>query len=261
MHAPLLDGGFGEFIAVGVVPPADRRTIAELHGNADPRERERIRKSALRETAASYQQSRAIETPHTLRYEQEIRHERLAQALRTLELWKGEPRARLSIRFDRLSSMAPEVFFLAFTLPAGLPLPVFSCGGVPFTPYRDQLKGSCRDYFGIDGWAHYQSGDGHWLWVTRDAPLVALGAPHVAELHQAEPANVNRILAMVFDNCWHTNFVADSHGTMEFQFELIWRKSLEKPDQLAEALTTEPLIVSNPAAHEPPSVLNNVYRP
>ncbi len=52
-----------------------------------------------------------------------------------------------------------------------------------------------------------------------------------------------RILAMVFDNCWHTNFVADSHGTMEFQFELVWRQNIEKPADLAEALTGEPIVL------------------
>ena len=29
---------------------------------------------------------------------------------------------------------------------------------------------------------------------------------------------------MIFDNFWFTNFVADSHGVMEFQFDLAWRK-------------------------------------
>ena len=32
---PLFDGGFGHFICVGVVPPADRRTITQLHTKFD----------------------------------------------------------------------------------------------------------------------------------------------------------------------------------------------------------------------------------
>jgi hypothetical protein len=260
MSKPLFDGSLGEFISVSVVPPATRSTISQLHGNPDRQKREAIRKTALRETAASYGSASSQETPYTLTYTQEIRHERLAQARRTVELWKREPRARVTIRFDRLSSVAPEVLFVAFGLPAGTPLPVFACGGVPFTPYRDQLGASCKDYFAIDGWAHYATGNGHWIWVTRDAPLVALGAPHVAELHETEPSNPNRILAMVFDNCWHTNFVADSHGTMEFQFELAWKQNIEKPADLAEALTAEPIVVNNPAVHETAPELNNLYR-
>jgi hypothetical protein len=140
-------------------------------------------------------------------------------------------------------------------------MPVFASGGVPFTPYRDQLPGSCRDYFAIDGWAHYVTNEGHWLWVTRDAPLVSVGSPHVVELHQKEPAETRRILAMVFDNSWHTNFVADSHGTMEFQFDLVWRGSMANPADLAQALVAEPLVLWNPAIHEPPAIVNHLYRP
>jgi hypothetical protein len=40
---------------------------------------------------------------------------------------------RVSVRFDRISSLAPEVPHLEFALPAGLPLPELSCGGVSFT--------------------------------------------------------------------------------------------------------------------------------
>jgi hypothetical protein len=241
MKRPLFEGGLGDFLNVSAVPPADRNTIARLHGNADTEKREAIRRTALRESAAAYGPANAKVSPHTVVYQQEIRHERLVKATRRLELWRREPRARLTVRFDRVSSLAPEVFFLSFALPQGSGLPVFSSGGVPFTPYRDQLPGSCRDYFGIDGWAHYPTGEGHWLWVTRDAPLVAVGSPHVGELHQQEPTDTHRILAMIFDNCWHTNFVADSHGTMEFQFDLVWRPSIANPADLAQALVAEPL--------------------
>jgi hypothetical protein len=113
----------------------------------------------------------------------------------------------------------------------------------------------------MDGWAHYPATDGHWLWVTRDAPLVAIGGPHVVERHQSEPADRHRILAMVFDNCWHTNFVADSHGTMEFQFDLIWKENIAKPADLAEALAGDLVVLRNPAVHEEPALLKNLFRP
>jgi hypothetical protein len=261
MQRPLFDGAMGDFLSVGVVPPADRTTIARLHANPDAEKREAIRRVSLRETAANYGAASVQLTPHTLVYQQEIRHDRLAQATRRLELWRREPRARLTVRFDRLSSLPPEVFFLACALPEASPMPVFASGGVPFTPYRDQLPGSCRDYFAIDGWAHYATNEGHWLWVTRDAPLVSVGSPHVVELHQKEPAATHRILAMVFDNSWHTNFVADSHGTMEFQFDLVWRGSMANPADLAQALVAEPLVLWNPAIHEPPAIVNHLYRP
>ena len=104
-------------------------------------------------------------------------------------------------------------------------LPRLSNGGVAFVPYRDQLPGTCRDYFAIDGWADYSTPHGHWLWVSRDAPLVTFGEHNVLAHRTAGiPDNTHRMLAMLFNNIWYTNFVADSHGVMEFQFDLVWRK-------------------------------------
>jgi hypothetical protein len=261
MRKPLFEGSLGDFLHVGLVPPAGRRTITQLHAAPEQEKRAAIRNKALVQSEAAYGGTRAGESPHTLTYTQEIRHARIARGSRTAEFWRREPRARITVRFDRLSSTDPELLYIAFALPAGVPLPVFSSGGVPFTPYRDQLKGSCRDYFGIDGWAHYATADGDWLWVTRDAPLAVVGGPHALERHQAEPPDPHRILAMVFDNCWHTNFVADSHGTMEFQFELAWREKIAKPGDIAEALAAEPVVLVNAGMRESPAVINNLYRP
>ncbi len=257
MASPLFDGPFGHFVAVEVVPPAGRRTISQLHAKFDAD----LRARSFRQAGAAYGEAHASETAHTLRFTQEIRHPRLGSSTRELELWKREPRARITVSLDRLSSTAPEVLFLSFELSRDLQLPSLSSGGVPFVPYRDQLRGTCKDYFAIDGWADYAAPAGHWLWVTRDAPLVALGAPHVVELHQQEPANPGRILAMIFDNCWHTNFVADSHGPMEFQFDLVWRASLDRPQDLAEALAGDPIMLFNPSRHEEPPIIKRMFRP
>jgi hypothetical protein len=257
MAQPLFNGDCGAFVAVGVVPPADRRTITQLHAKFDAEKR----RKSFQETSATYAEANRTETPHTVKFVQDIRHARLGPSKRVVELWKREPRVRVTATLDRLPSTAPEVLFLSFELPSGLPLPQFSMGGVPFTPYRDQLRGTCKDYFVIDGWADYATPEGHWLWVTRDAPLVAIGGPHVVERHQEEPAATHRILAMIFDNCWHTNFVADSHGMMEFQFDLAWRRTLEKPEALAEALSTDPILVTNKSPREETPVLERFYRP
>jgi hypothetical protein len=157
--------------------------------------------------------------------------------------------------------MSPEVLYANFGFPAPLDLPRFSNGSIPFTPYQDQLPGSCRDYYAIDGWAQYRSGEGAWLWVTRDAPLVSPGGPQTLQRRSDAPADPHRIAAVLFDNCWHTNFVADSHGTMEFQFELVWREKIDKPADLAEMLTGEAIAMAKPAWKEPPAVQDNLYRP
>lgn len=245
MNRPLFQGELGHLIAAQIELPAGRGEIAKLHGTADAGERAKMRERMLRLVPARYGKVAASSTPHTVVYRQEVEHGRVKNAVRTVEFWKAQPRARVTVRFDRVSSLAPEVLYLAFGMPVEGTMPVLSNGGMSFTPYHDQLKGSCRDYYAIDGWAHYATREGNWLWVTRDAPLVTVGGPHTLARRTDAPQDTHRMLAMVFDNCWHTNFVADSHGTMEFAFDLVWSRRLENPAAMAEALVAEPVVVMN----------------
>jgi hypothetical protein len=184
--------------------------------------------------------------------------------VRKLELWKREPRARLTLRFDRISSDAPEILFAAFPLPCEGVLPQLSSGGLPFTPYTDQLPGSCRDYFGVDGWAHYATPDGHWLWVSRDAPLMTLGGPHVWVRRSDAPPDAQRVLAMLFNNAWHTNFAGDEHGVMEFQFDLVWREQMNgtaEAQGLAASMSSEPVVLINGAGADDSFLLQRLFQP
>ena len=68
---------------------------------------------------------------------------------------------------------------------------------------------------------------------------------------------------MIYNNFWYTNFVADSPGVMEFQFDLAWRKKLNaaEADQIAESMTLEPIQLVNPAAKEQPAYIERLYQP
>lgn len=121
MARPLFAGGLGDFVCVGTMPWAHRGTLSSMHVKFDAE----IRKKALRESNAAYGAAQREETAHSIRFTQEIKHPRLGPSQRVVELWKGEPRARVKVSLDRLSSLNPEVLFLSFDLPEGLPLPVF----------------------------------------------------------------------------------------------------------------------------------------
>jgi hypothetical protein len=222
-----------------------------------------MRQEKLLEIAATPEgKASRAENPHTIVISQWVRHPRLQWAVRQIEIWKREPRARLSFRLNRISSAAPEIFYLDFPLPTGGTLPRMSSGGMPFTPFSDQLPGTCRDYFAFDGWAHYTTGDGQWLWVSRDAPLLTFGSNPTLAGRDKPPSDVNRLRAMLLNNFWYTNFLADEPGIMEFQFDLVWRRNAgEAPDAMAEALLTEPVVVINPSLKEDPRVMKNLFKP
>jgi len=73
--------------------------------------------------------------------------------------------------------------------------------------------------------------------------------------------DVNRLQAMVFNNFWYTNFVADSHGVMEFQFDLVWspRPQTVAP-AAAAALVSKPSVLSNPGPPEEPQLSRSLFQ-
>jgi hypothetical protein len=208
------------------------------------------------------EQTTVERSPHMTVYTQHLELPGMKWMIRRLEVWNDTPHARLNIRFNRIASTDPEVLLVSFTLPPTGTLPTVSNGGVPFVPYEDQLPGSCRDYFAIDGWVSYSSGDGNWLWVSRDAPLVTFGGTHVLEKLTGIPADTNRIFSMVFNSIWFTNWYADEPGEMEFQYDLVWdQKKYTDPAALAGALETDPVVLINPAPREHPVIMEDLFRP
>ena len=264
MSQPLFGEGLGDLVAVKVNAFAPRWALQDIWDTADPAKRRQLQQEKLAFVTATPAGPVEIErNPHTLRFTQALDHPRCRWITRRLELWRDEPRARLTVRFCRISSFDPELLCVVNPLPCDGTLPRFSSGGLAFTPFTDQMPGTCRDYYAIDGWAHYATPAGHWLWVTRDAPLVTLDGPHPKSRLTAPPARTGRLLAIVYDNFWYTNFQGDSPGTMEFQFEIAWRPQLaaDAAASLAETLVSEPVMVLNPALPEQPVFIKNLYRP
>ncbi|MHB9078688.1 MAG: glycoside hydrolase family 38 N-terminal domain-containing protein [Pirellulaceae bacterium] len=264
MEQPLFTAGTGDFQSVSVNGFAGRWSFLDMFSVADPAQREKLRAEKLRVEDAAVQGPVSVRSnPHTTVYSQTLQHSRLRWITRELELWHATPRARLTVRLDRLSGELPEIFFLGFTLPCPGVLPSASNGGLPFVPYQDQLPGTCRDYFSIDGWLNYETPAGQWLWATRDAPLVTFQDHQVlARAHEAPP-QTNRVLAMLFNNIWFTNFVADSHGALEFQFDLAWTPSGNEVGNhaiIAETLQSEPTVVINVEEREHPIFMQRLHR-
>jgi hypothetical protein len=104
--------------------------------------------------------------------------------------------------------------------------------------------------------------EGRWLWVSRDAPLMTFDRPQPLARLTNPPPRTGRLLAMIYNNFWYTNFLGDQPGVMEFQFDLVWQPTASgDAAALAESLTTEPVTVINPALPEQPSLLKHLYQP
>ncbi len=259
MNQPLFDGQVGEVVNVALKGFSARWDAAGIRRN--PERRQESMEVSVAEPAEDV---RVEQNAHTTVYTQPLKHQRLLWGSRRLELYHAEPRARVTIRFHRTSSELPEWFLIGFALPCEGVRPVTSCGGMTFQPLADQISNTCADYFGIDGWIAYPGAAGSHLWVSRDAPLVRFGGPKLEWAVAETPQATERVYAMVFDNTWFTNFVADSHGAFEFQFDLAWLDGREQPDQYAEwaeSLASEPQVVIHPDLEPDPIYMRRLHGP
>jgi len=259
MQRPLFDGEVGEIVHVALEGFAARWDASGIRRDPDRREQ------AMKVSAAGPAAKTSVErNAHTTIFTQPLKHPRLLWGSRQVELFHSAPRARVTVRFHRTSSERPEWFFLGFALPCEGVAPVASCGGIEFQPFADQIPNTCGDYFGIDGWIAYPTPTGSHLWTSRDAPLVRFGTPRLAWNVSRTAQATERIYAMVFDNTWFTNFVADSQGVFEFQFDLAWSPDAVEPvwcAEWAESLMSEPQVVLHPDLAPCPMYLDRLHCP
>jgi len=133
---------------------------------------------------------------------------------------------------------------------------------MPFTPFTDQLPGTCRDYFAIDSWLAYPSGDDQLMWISRDAPLITFGEnPEPLLRRNSPPEMMNSVYAMAYDNTWLTNFVCDQHGIMEFRFDLVLRQGTDSPAGFAETILSEPVFINNAQLQESELYMRHLHNP
>jgi len=261
---PLLTESPGDFVSVEFIKPQGRWQYNQiLHAN-NPE----LRNASLKETHAEVAGETKVEkTDYSTTYSQSMKHPRLKWLTRQLEVYDKRDatrhaRATLTVRFYRLSSELPEWFYIGCSFPSGNTLPTTSAGGMPFTPFTDQLPGTCMDYFAVDSWVNYRNGENSWTWISRDAPLTSFGGPQTLKYLKGAPENVNKVYAMVFDNTWMTNFVCDQHGVFEFQFELVQGLSSDPKElaEYAETFLSTPQLVIHPNLPEDPIFMERLHK-
>jgi hypothetical protein len=250
MPSSLILPGFGDFLSTEVTGFAPRAKVHHIWDTSDPTLRDEERKSVLQTTSAAAEgEATKEDTGETIIYTQSLRHPRLGWAVRRLEIWKSDPQIRLDFKLYRKSSELPEVFLISFALPVEDVAPTVSNGGVPYKPYRDQIPGSCKDYFAIDGWVDYETKNGHWIWATKDAPLVTFGQSDILAKTEKVPTSTNIVRAILFNNLWHTNFVDNAMGEMDFSFDLKWQPKIGSEvtvSDIAKTLVSDPVLLLNP---------------
>lgn len=202
---------------------------------------------------ASYGNVIVEETPYTIIFRQKMKHSSLNSAERRMEIWKEEPRVNCKVVIDRAPDSSPEIIYIHFPFKENWDFPKTSNGGMAFVPYRDQLNGTCTDFYAIDGWVQIPCKTGNWIWSSRDAALVCFGGNRFGKKSKFPPQNVNHLAAMVYNNMWECNFLNDCIGKMEFSFDIVWEEKNLEVQEIANKVETnflKPIVFINPSTRE-----------
>lgn len=238
---PLIDGMVGAFRSVRAKGIAPRWTFKDIFDTDEEDERLRRAGELLVHTQASYDSAQRRCAQGQLIFTQRFHHPSLRMGRRTLCVDLRTRRATLAVKIDRLSDFAPEIFYIGFRAPCGEDLPMASLTGQPFRPFADNLPGTCRDFFAIDGYLQYGSSQ-RWSWFARDSALVCIDSPRPCSRMEKTPEDVRSFWAQVLDSTWDTNFDPNPCGRMVFRFDLA-TDAPEHPLSFFEQLATEQMVM------------------
>lgn len=249
-HKELNTASFGDLSSLNSLVG---RKVSSAWYVLDSVKRENLIKKCTMVNEASYGNVEMEETPYTIVYKQKIKHASLKSAERRMEIWKEKPRVNCRIVIDRASNPSPEIIYIHFPFSNSKGMPVTSNGGMEFVPYKDQLRGTCTDFYAIDGWVQIPDESGHWVWSSRDAALVCFGGNRFGKKSNYPPQDVNHLAVMAYNNMWECNFLNDCIGKMEYSFDILWEEKHKSSQDLinsTEANFIKPIIFVNPSTRE-----------
>lgn len=248
MTKPLITEGLAGISSLQI--KGSQWSVSSIFKMPDSTRFTKLKETVTEINSTSEQDAIVEETEYSIKYIQKIKHPRMKWATRQLEIFKNEPKISVEVKFDRISSTAPEVIFVDFPLPKELKSPLASTGGLPYYLYTDQLPNSCKDYFAVDSWVAYKDSTYEsWVWTTHDAPMVTFGAHNLDAKIKNAPDNVNVVKSMVYNNTWEVNYLVDSPGDMTFKYDLNWRQDNISPEEITEIAKTNlfpPVVFRNP---------------
>jgi len=238
---PLVDGALANFRCIRAGGVSPRWTFKDVFNASEEEERLKYYRELFAETDAVYEQAARTEERGLIVFTQRFSHPSLRLGRRTIEIDCETERALVTVKADRLPDFTPEIFYVGFEATVGDDLPTASMTGQSFVPLQDNLPGTCRDFFAIDGWLRY-GGQDNWCWFARDTSLVCIGKPRPSTRLEALPENKREFWAQVFDNTWDTNFNPNAWGRMVFRFDIMNDVPME-PGAMLEANAADAVVM------------------
>jgi alpha-mannosidase len=153
--------------------------------------------------------------------EQILEHAQIGRILQRVVLPDDGNRIEFQSEWQMGTSIHPEATYLMFPFNIPNAQARFDVGGMPVRPHLDQLPGSCRDYFTVQGWVDFNNGERGVTIATPENPMVQLGDFHFA--HNLQEVTLERamLLGWVTNNYWETNFPGAQPGVVTARYSIL----------------------------------------
>jgi hypothetical protein len=115
----------------------------------------------------------------------------------------------------------PEATYLAFPLDVPGAVPHLDLGGQAMQPERDQLPGTCRDFYTVQRWLDLSNADFGVTVACPINPMVQLGDFRFGANLSAHTLPRALFLGWVTNNYWETNFRAHQPGRVAARYWLL----------------------------------------
>ena len=174
---------------------------------------------ATRRTHTKLVSHRVFDWPDAIVVEQVVEVPGLASpATLSFILPRDENTLEVRGRWDMGLETWPEAtyFLLPFAVPAARVR--YDIGGVGIEPERQQLPGTCRDYFHLQNWVDF-SGDGFGVTIaTPENPVAQFGDFHFAHAQKRFKLERALFLGWITNNYWVCNFPGHQPGQVTARY-------------------------------------------
>jgi hypothetical protein len=137
-----------------------------------------------------------------------------------VRLWREAKRIDIEVRLEKAPQRLHEGLYVAFPFrldnPRGF---VHSCDAV-FEVERQQLPGTCRDFYAVEHMAALQGDQGWAVLCPVEAPLVTFGQLTFGQWLDHLQLTRGCLYSWLLNNFWYTNFPGYQLGELHFRFAL-----------------------------------------
>ena len=133
----------------------------------------------------------------------------------------GRPRGWISSGSSTRSRVEdPESVFFAFPFSAQGSSFLGDFNGIPCEPDVEQLPGSVKSWYPVQGWVGVDGADHSVVLVPLDAPLVHLGGVNTGRVVEHLDQGTPVIMSWALNNHWFVNFKAQQDGRLRLRYSL-----------------------------------------